>query len=237
MACLGGPEWCRRCGVFRFGYSVCELRRGSLAGNVKFGRHVSAGLMNGLQRVAVDSLAAWRDWLSVYHAQSASVWVVTWKKGSRLHVPYGDIRDEALCWGWVDSRPAKLDAERSMLLVSPRRPGSAWSGVNKQRVASLVALGRMAAPGMAAIERSKADGLWIALDKASALETPDDLDAALATLDAAAKFASFPPSSRRAILEWIVTAKRPDTRAKRIGETARLAAIGLRANFPEARGK
>ena len=164
--------------------------------------------------------------------------MVTWKKASGgPHVPYGEIRDEALCWGWIDSRPARLDAARTMLLVSPRRPGSGWSAVNKARIAALMAAGRMAAPGLAEIARAKADGTWERLDGAETLEAPADLAAALAEAGAAAAFAAFPPSSRRAILEWIALARRPETRARRVAETARLAALGLRANFSEARGK
>lgn len=107
----------------------------------------------------------------------------------------------------------------------------------RKRHSDLIAAGRMAAPGLAAIARAKADGSWTALDDATALETPDDLVAALAMFDAAEKFAEFPPSLRRAILEWIATAKRPETRAKRIAETARFAIIGLRANFAEAKAR
>jgi uncharacterized protein YdeI (YjbR/CyaY-like superfamily) len=193
---------------------------------------------DGLERVSIDNLSDWRAWLAARHDQADSVWVVTWKKASGgPHVPYGDVRDEALCWGWIDSRPAKLDAPRAMLLVSPRRAGSAWSGVNKARVEALIAAGRMAEPGLAAIACAKADGSWTMLDAASALDVPEDLAAALAALGAGATFAACSPSSRRAILEWIVLAKLPETRAKRVAETARLAALGLRANFPEAKGR
>ncbi len=194
--------------------------------------------LGAFERIEVESLAQWRAWLSTHHGQSQSIWVVTWKKASGgPHLPYGDIRDEALCWGWIDSRPAKLDADRTMLLVSPRRPGSGWSAVNKTRIEALSAAGRLAAPGAVAVERAKADGSWTLLDGAETLEPPADLVAALAAAQATERFGAFPPSSRRAILEWIALAKRPETRANRLTETARLAALGLRANFPEARGR
>ncbi len=159
--------------------------------------------------------------------------MVTWKKGRGPHVPYGDIRDEALCFGWIDSRPAKLDEDRSMILLSPRKPGSGWSGVNKARVAVLEAEGRMAAPGRAKVEAARRDGSWVALDTASALTIPSDLARALGEYPRAAeRFAAFPPSARRGILEWIAAGRRPETRARRIAETASLAARGIRANHP-----
>ena len=159
--------------------------------------------------------------------------MVTWKKGRGPHVPYGDIRDEALCFGWIDSRPARLDENRSMILLSPRKPGSGWSGVNKARVAVLEAEGRMAAPGRARVEAARRDGSWVALDTASALTIPSDLAGALGEHPPAAeRFAAFPPSARRGILEWIAAAKRPETRDRRIAKTASLAARGIRANHP-----
>lgn len=187
--------------------------------------------LDRLARVEVRSLAEWRAWLEAHHGQAESVWAVTWKTGRGPHVPYGDIRDEALCFGWIDSRPGKVDADRSMVLVSPRRGGGKWSAINKERVAALTAEGRMAPAGVAKVEAAKRDGTWEALDEAHALTVPDDLARALAGHPPAAEqFAAFPPSARRGILEWIAAAKRADTRARRVEETARLAARGERAN-------
>jgi uncharacterized protein YdeI (YjbR/CyaY-like superfamily) len=189
--------------------------------------------LDRLARIEVTGRSQWRAWLRRHHGQTESIWVVTWKKGRGPHVPYGDIRDEALCFGWIDSRPARLDEDRSMILLSPRKPGSGWSGVNKARVAVLEAEGRMAAPGRAKVEAARRDGSWVALDTASALTIPSDLARALGEYPRAAeRFAAFPPSARRGILEWIAAAKRPETRARRIAETASLAARGVRANHP-----
>jgi uncharacterized protein YdeI (YjbR/CyaY-like superfamily) len=191
---------------------------------------------NDLQRLEVRNSAEWRDWLCKHHQQSGSIWVVTWKKGRGPYVPYGDLRDEALCFGWIDSRPAKLDAARSMLLMSPRKPGSGWSDVNKKRIEALEASGRMADPGRAKMLAACKDGSWHALDAAHALVIPNDLTAALAQHPSAAeRFAGFPPSARRGILEWIAVAKLAETRARRVAETARLAAQGIRANHPGSR--
>ncbi len=195
-----------------------------------------SGAGGAFERVEVTSRAALRAWLEAHHGRSESVWLVTYKKAaSDRHVPYDAIVEEALCFGWVDSLPRRLDAERSMLLLSPRKPGSAWSAANKARVEALGAAGLLAAPGLAKIEAAKADGAWTRLDGVERLEVPDDLAAALAALPPAAdRFAAFPRSTRRGILEWILQAKRPETRAKRVEETARLAAENLRANqFPQ----
>lgn len=182
--------------------------------------------------VEVTSLAAWRRWLQAHHAKSGSVWLVSWKVSvPERHVPMTDLVDEALCWGWVDSVPRALDAQRSMRRMSPRRAGSAWSLVNKRRVEALTAAGRMQPAGLAAIERAKADGSWSALDEVETLAVPADLQAALdAQPPAAAHFERFPRSSKRNILEWISAAKKPETRLARIQTTADMAARNLRAN-------
>lgn len=182
--------------------------------------------------VEAPTRAAWRAWLAANHDRPGSVWLVLNRKGSGLpHLPVAEAVEEALCFGWLDSRPARLDARRSLLLFSPRQPGSAWSGVNKAKVEGLTAAGLMAPAGLAAVARARADGSWTRLDGASALIEPADLAAALAaTPGAQAAWRSFPPSHRRANLEWIAQAKRPATRAARIAEIAARAGRGERAN-------
>jgi uncharacterized protein YdeI (YjbR/CyaY-like superfamily) len=192
-----------------------------------------------LPLVEAPTRPAWRAWLDANHATTGSVWLVLNRKDSGLPVmTAAEAAEEALCFGWIDSRPGRLDARRSLLLMSPRKPGSAWSGVNKDRVARLAAAGRMAPAGIAAVERAKADGSWARLDGATALVEPPDLLAALAVAPgAAAAWGGFPPSHRRANLEWIAQAKRPETRAARIAEIAQRAARGERANtWPRVAG-
>jgi uncharacterized protein YdeI (YjbR/CyaY-like superfamily) len=191
---------------------------------------MSAG--NDLPQVEVTSRARLRAWLEANHATSGSIWLVSWKKQTPdRHVPYDAIVEEALCFGWVDSLPRKMDAERTMLLLSRRKPGSAWSAANKARVERLTTVGSMAPAGLATVEAAKADGSWSFLDEVERLEVPADLAEALAKhAEAAEYFAAFPRSVRRGILEWIKQAKRPETRAKRITETASLAAQNKRAN-------
>jgi len=183
-------------------------------------------------RFEARSRAEWRRWLERHHARERGVWLVTFKKDSgEPHLPYGDAVEEALAFGWVDSLPRKLDAKRSMLLVTPRKDGSNWSRANKERVERLIADGRMAPAGQAKVEAAKQDGSWDRLNEVEALTLPPDLAAAFKS-DATAKahFDAFPPSSRRGILEWILNARRPETRAKRIAETVRLAGQNVKAN-------
>ena len=168
--------------------------------------------------VLISSREEWRGWLEANHARSPGIWLVTHKKGSgKLHLPYDDIVEEALCCGWIDSRPNKLDAERSRLLLTPRKPRSPWSALNKRRVEKLVGEGLMAPAGLAKIEAAKRDGSWAALDTAEALEEPPELGAALAAdLDARRGFDAFRNSVKKPLLSWVTSAKRPETRARRI---------------------
>lgn len=178
--------------------------------------------------VEVTGRDQWRAWLAANHAASPGVWLVTYKKtGGRpqLHVPYDDAVEEALCFGWVDSRPNKLDVDRSKLLVTPRKPGSPWSAPNKRRVAALLDAGLMTPAGLAKIEAAKRDGSWEALDTVEALEVPPDLGTALAANAAAeTNFGAFPPSVKKPLLWWVASARRPETRAKRIARVVAEAA-------------
>jgi uncharacterized protein YdeI (YjbR/CyaY-like superfamily) len=176
--------------------------------------------------------AEWRRWLARNHARSDGVWLVSWKVATgRPVVPYADAVEEALCVGWIDSLASSLDDERRLLLMTPRRRGSAWSRLNKQRVERLTAAGLMKPAGLAAVEAAVADGSWTALDAVEDLVEPDELAAALDAEPAArASWDGFSPSARKGILAWIITAKRPETRSRRIAETVRLAAEGTTAN-------
>lgn len=191
-----------------------------------------------LPQVAVGDPAAWRAWLAENHGRSGSVWLVRPRKGRPGHAPVADYVAEALAFGWVDSLPRKLDADRTMLLMSPRRPGSSWSAVNRGIVARLEAEGRMHPAGAAAVAAARADGSWERLEGVDALTEPPDLAAALDRVPQARSYWDrFPPSSRRGILEWIQSAKRAETRAARIAQTVTKAALNLKANHPEGRDR
>ena len=188
--------------------------------------------LDELERVEIFSIDELHRWLVENAEQAESIWLVTFKKlRPERHVGYDAVVDEAICHGWIDSLPRKLDAERSMLLLSPRRRGSAWSAVNKARVARLEAAGRMRSRGQAVVAQAQRDGSWDFLNDVDALIEPADLATRL-DADPAARdhFDAFSHSSRRGILEWIKQAKRPETRARRIAATAALAAKGIKAN-------
>jgi uncharacterized protein YdeI (YjbR/CyaY-like superfamily) len=183
-------------------------------------------------QVQIKARAELRAWLERHHATSRGVWVVRWKKDSgHPWVSTADLSEEALCFGWVDSQPRSLDGERSQLLVTPRKPRSSWSRVNRDRIARLEAAGLMAPAGRQAVAIAKSNGSWSALDAVENLEEPPDLVAALDALPAArAYWDTFPRSTKRAILEWIGPAKSQQTRDKRVSTTVSEAAQGRRAN-------
>ena len=193
--------------------------------------------LDELERVQVRSVGELRRWLEANHGRTQGVWLVTWRKGAdRPYVPWPDVVDELLCFGWVDSLPRKLDEARTMLLITPRRAGSAWSAVNKQKVGRLRTEGRMTPAGEACVEAAVHDGSWTRLDVVETLVLPDDLVAALSSSPPALdNFERFPASSRRGILEWIQAARRPGTRERRIAETAEKAARNVKANHPRGR--
>jgi uncharacterized protein YdeI (YjbR/CyaY-like superfamily) len=176
--------------------------------------------------------AAWRAWLEANHARPNGVWLVSYKKASgKPIISYDEAVEEALCFGWVDSKPNKLDDERSMVWFAPRKAGTGWSRPNKERVERLSAAGLMTPAGQAKVDAAKADGSWSALDAIENLAIPPDLAQAFAEYGSAdANFNAFPRSVKRGILEWIANAKTAPTRAKRIEATARLAQENRRAN-------
>ncbi|HEX6588752.1 MAG TPA: YdeI/OmpD-associated family protein [Longimicrobiales bacterium] len=180
------------------------------------------------ERVAVRSRAEWREWLARHHTQAEAVWLVFGRRRDAPdHVPYEDLVEEALCYGWIDSTAKSLDDRRSMILMSARKPKSGWAATNKARVERLEAAGLMTDAGRAKVDAAKADGSWSALDAAERLEVPDDLARALKTR-ARATFDAWPPSLRKQAIYWITQAKRDATRAQRIVEIAEAAARGER---------
>jgi len=172
----------------------------------------------------------WRSWLAENHTTSAGIWLVWWKAGTlRPRISYDDAVTEALAFGWVDSLAGTVDEERSRLRFTPRKPTSGWSRPNKVRIERLVAEGRLHLAGQAAIDAAKANGSWSLLDDVEDLVVPDDLAAAFDERPGAREsWDAFPRSVRRRALEWIVLAKRPETRARRITETADKSARGER---------
>lgn len=186
----------------------------------------------GTKVVAASSTDEWRKWLSQNHLLEVSVWLVIYKMDSGIpSVYYPEAVDEALCFGWIDSKPNKRDAKSYYQFFSKRNPKSNWSLVNKKKVAKLLSAGKMAPAGLEMVKLAKQSGTWDALNKVDTLAIPPDLELALANMQNARLYwDQFPPSTRRGILEWINNAKKPETRAKRILETATLANENIRAN-------
>jgi uncharacterized protein YdeI (YjbR/CyaY-like superfamily) len=176
--------------------------------------------------------AGWRDWLSANHAATKGVYLVSWRRASgRTSVTYEEAVEEALCVGWIDSTGRVLDDERSIQWFAPRRARSVWARSNKERVARLTAAGLMLPAGLAVIEEAKQSGMWALLDDVEKLLVPDDLSEALsASPPARTNWDTFPPSTRRMLLQWVAEARRPETRAKRIADIAEKAARNERAN-------
>ena len=174
----------------------------------------------------------WRQWLVAHHARTTGVWWVSYKKATgKPRFEYDDAVEEALCFGWIDSKPNKLDAERTLLWFAPRKAGTGWSRPNKLRVERMLNAGLMAEAGLKKVAQAKLDGSWEKLDAIEELTVPDDLAQALDGLPMATHhFNAFPRSAKRGILEWIAAAKTSATRSKRIEETARLASQNQRAN-------
>ncbi len=144
-------------------------------------------------------------------------------------VGWSEAVDEALCFGWIDSTRISIDDEKFMQLFSKRKPGSVWSKINKGKVQQLIEIGLMMPAGFKSIEIAKQNGSWSILDEVEELIIPKDLQKELKARKGSKEFfLSLSKSSRKAILQWLVLAKRPETRQKRILEIAELAAQKLK---------
>lgn len=183
------------------------------------------------ESVYAEDRQAWRAWLERHHATSSRVLLVYYKKGSdQPSVSYPEAVKEALCFGWIDTTRRAVDADRFAQVFTPRKPKSVWSRLNKTYVEELIAEGAMTPAGFAKIEIAKRNGSWAALEASEALTIPDDLARALkANPRARGFFAAFPPSIQKYILTWINSARRPETRRKRIEAAVALAAQNIRA--------
>jgi len=178
------------------------------------------------------SRVEWRKWLEKNHTRTEGIWFVSYKKGTgKPRVSYEESVEEALCFGWIDSTGNKLDDEQSMVWFVPRKAGTGWSKLNKERIKKLIKAKLMRPAGLAKINAAKKNGSWNALDAVEALEIPSDLEEAFSKNGTArGYFEAFPRSVKRVIVEWISHAKRPETRAKRIEETFTKAEQNIRAN-------
>ena len=187
---------------------------------------------DGVAIVHAADASEWRRWLHACHAEEESVWLVLYhKKSSVESITHSQAIDEALCFGWIDSKRNSRDDQSCFQYFSRRKPKSNWSRVNKEKVERLVAEGRMMPAGQKMIDLAKENGTWTALDDVENLVVPSDLQGALNQNRKASDYwETFPRSAKRSILEWIFNAKRDETREKRIRETVDLASRNIRAN-------
>lgn len=176
---------------------------------------------DSLPVISFESSAAWESWLEAEHASSPGVWLKIAKKGrGSATVSYADALTAALCFGWIDGQKGRLDDDYWLQRFTPRKPGSRWSRVNTEKAARLIEEGRMRPAGLAEVEKAKADGRWAAAyEPQSAITVPDDLAAELNRNEPAkAFFETLTGVNRYAILYRITSARRPETRARRIAQ-------------------
>jgi uncharacterized protein YdeI (YjbR/CyaY-like superfamily) len=181
--------------------------------------------------VAARTATDWRAWLAEHGQSATEIWLVIHNKASGVpSVRYHESIEHALCYGWIDSHARKHDAGSVRLRFTPRRARSTWSAVNRERAARMISQGLMTEPGQAMIDLAKRTGTWQPLPDSAGSTIPDDLRTLLSGNPIAqGNFDGFPPSAKRLILEWIATAKRPETRQRRLERTVTLAAENLRA--------
>ncbi len=163
--------------------------------------------------------AAFHEWLLTHHAEHSGIWLRYFKKASgRASIPHVEAVQEALCWGWIDGQARPFDEDSWLVKFTPRGRKSVWSQVNIGHVEHLTQARRMQPAGHAAVDAAKADGRWeAAYASSSTFVMPEDFMAALAkTPKALAFYESLTKANRYAIYHRLHTAKRPETRAKRM---------------------
>jgi uncharacterized protein YdeI (YjbR/CyaY-like superfamily) len=178
-----------------------------------------------LSTVSFERREDWEAWLERNHAASPGVWLRLAKKGSGLpSVTRDEALEAALCYGWIDGQARSVDESVWLQKFTPRGARSIWSKINREKVEGLIGSGRMRPAGLAEVERAKRDGRWdAAYDSPSRATVPDDLQAALdASPRAREFFAALDGRNRYAILFRLQTAKKAETRARRIRDFVRM---------------
>ncbi len=176
----------------------------------------------GLPIIAFKDLAAWLEWLRVHHETSSGVWAQIAKKGSGIQsTTYEDLREGALLYGWIDGQGNRFDEKTYLQRLTPRRPGSGWSKINRDLAEGFIAEGRMQPAGQAQVDAAKKDGRWErAYASPASIEVPPDLAQALAAHPQAKEaFDQLGKTNRYSFLYRIITAKRPETRARHVQKT------------------
>lgn len=164
----------------------------------------------------------WRKWLAKNHIRKDAVWLIHYKQhAGKPTIGWSDAVDEALCFGWIDSKGITIDDISFKQYYCKRKPKSTWSKVNKEKLKKLIAANKMTDAGLACIEIAKQNGSWTILDEVEELIIPKDLSKAFRSNKGSKKyFLSLSKSKRKSLLQWIVLARQPQTRQKRIDEIA-----------------
>lgn len=178
-----------------------------------------------------ESRSQWRFWLDANHDSEKGVWLCSWRSADRgARCPYPEAVEEAICFGWIDSTQRTLDEDRGLQLFTPRKAKSTWTRLNRRRFADMEAGGLMTDAGHRAVEVAQGNGWWTILDPVEDLIEPAGLAAALDALpDARTSWDGFPPSARKMMLWWVISAMKDETRERRIATIVAKAAIGERA--------
>ncbi len=187
---------------------------------------------NEINTFYARTLKEWREWLEKNHHSENSVWLILYHKDSgKASIYYDESVEEAICFGWIDSIAHKRDDESKYQFFAKRKPKSNWSKANRERAEKMIDQKLMTPNGQKLIDLARKTGTWDALVDVQNSVIPDDLQEMLnQNLAALENFLAFPPSSKRIILEWILNAKKTETRQKRIEETVNLAAENIKAN-------
>jgi uncharacterized protein YdeI (YjbR/CyaY-like superfamily) len=188
-------------------------------------------LHKGDMTLYAKSRKDWRNWLQKNQDKEKRIRLILYRKGSKTpSVSYEECIEEALCFGWIDSTANTRDAESYFILIAQRKPGSNWSKPNRIRAEKMINQGLMKPRGQAMIDLAKQTGTWTALEEIENSIIPEDLQKRFDKNQRAFRhFQAFSPSSQRIILEWIMKAKRPETRQKRVAETVAQAAKNIKA--------
>lgn len=178
-----------------------------------------------LETFCPKSRQEWREWLQENHHNKTSIWLIYYRKSANIQtISYNEAVDEAICFGWIDSRVKPIDSEKFMQFFSKRKAKSVWSKVNKNKVQQLIEGGLMTKAGFESIEIAKKNGSWVILDEVEELIIPGDLENEFQKKpDAKTYFLGLSRSDKRNILQWLVLAKKTETRVKRIAEIVELA--------------
>ena len=186
--------------------------------------------MNELEEYCPHDKKDWRKWLEKNHAKKEAVWLIFYKKKTpKYNLSWSESVDEALCFGWIDSVKKTIDSEKYKQYFSKRKAKSNWSKINKDKVTTLIEQGLMKEEGYKSIEIAKENGSWTILDEVETLVIPDDLKEEFANFQGSMEFFdSLSKSVKKILLYWVVSAKRKETRQRRILEIAENASQSLK---------